>query len=261
MCPEMSGSRQLFNSVCCMSKDEVSPTYPLGEKKHVMQANTEVTMTAKVMSVGDLKTAKTGTKYRILHIADETGSLDLKLWNNDAETKCGLSEGHTILAQNLKVSVYHNIRSVIKSFKTTITKVDEVCNATLSPEQTSSRSAIECSIKAVKEFSFYNSCPTCNKKVISHDDNKCFGKCDSCNSYYNKSMLGSTCRLALQSEHDESLLAFGQQALQICAVTNVTEVKDNMEEVMQTIFSTRYRLAVNRRNNQTIISDVTTLDV
>ncbi|PIK33322.1 hypothetical protein BSL78_29867 [Apostichopus japonicus] len=211
-----------------VSKRLFAPNSPTKDVK-VMQANTEVTMTAKVMSVGDLKTAKTGTKYRILHIADETGSLDLKLWNNDAETKCGLSEGDTILAQNLKVSVYHNIRSVIKSFKTTITKVDEVCNATLSPEQTSSRSAIECSIKAVKEFSFYNSCPTCNKKVISHDDNKCFGKCDSCNSYYNKFMLGSTCRLALQSEHDESLLAFGQQALQICAVTNVTEVKDNME--------------------------------
>ena len=82
---------------------------------------TKVDLTAKVTNVANIQTTSTNKSLRLITVCDESNSIDIKLWGEDAQ-KCNLRIGETINAKKLSVNVWNKKYTLSKGWNGIISK-------------------------------------------------------------------------------------------------------------------------------------------
>ena len=105
---------------------------------------------------------------RSIHLADHTGHTEFVLWRERADN-FHFSESDVLSLENAVVSNFNNTISLTTTFKTTITKVDELITVvtTKRPLPKSNLVSLQSSILAIKEFSCAYTCALSVEKTLN----------------------------------------------------------------------------------------------
>lgn len=159
---------------------------------------------AKVTLVEDVQTVGTypdNKNKRNVHLADNTGHIDLVLWRDRADN-AEFEEGDVLGLENIILSEFNNHLSLTATLETTITKLNENMTVSAAPPKPSPKSnviSMQASILGLKEFSSTFKCIGCHMDV---DPKRTAGpmlKCPTCSTLFLKQSahLGNRCMLLL----------------------------------------------------------------
>jgi len=127
----------------------------------------DVTVCAKIMSIGRLKTVKSN-KVAELIIRDQTSSIQLDLWNEQINQ---ITENNVYRFSNLSTTYWNNVKKLTGTFNTTIKHIDDVILSAIQNDDhdnTTSTSETEITITSfflLEDVQRYKICCNCKKRI------------------------------------------------------------------------------------------------
>ena len=166
-----------------------------------------IKLQAKVMKIEELNVVGTypdNKAKRNIHLADETGRMQLVLWRDRAEN-VEFNVGNVLCIQNAVMSIHGHTLNLTTTFETSFTKLDQVMTvaAATEPSLNSNSVFLTSSILAIKEFSCKYSCIGCRKDIDSNgSEDSIIVTCPTCSSMFLRELAVPTnrCQILLNNK-------------------------------------------------------------
>ena len=151
------------------------------EELQLVALNNRITLSAKVLIVGDAETVTTKDE-RTLHkqecvIGDDSGTCRIVLWEQDIGR---LSLHNTYHMENLTTRMFDGKKYVSVSANTTIAQVDDIQTVAVPDLNDVGVKRFVGEIAGVMTMNEYFGCIACNGKVNQQDSSSLIGECTKC---------------------------------------------------------------------------------